>query len=483
MSSNTIGQTRRRYANGEQDPAQVQAILRQAEEAGVRFVNLQFTDLMGIVKSVTIPIHQLEDAATNGKWFDGSSIEGFARIAESDMFLIPDVKTFAVLPWERDPEAAPSSNGKNGHHAVIPPTGTTTARLICWIYTPNGDLFQGDPRLVLARAMDYAVDLGYTYQTGPELEFYLFKPENGVITTVTHDMGGYFDLTGDEGTLVRKDMVNALEAMGIKVETSHHEVGPGQHEIDFEYNDALTTADSAVTFKYTLKAVAQRHGLYATFMPKPVFGIAGSGMHTHQSLADVDSGKNLFGSTEDSYNLSPIAKQYIAGQLRHARAMTAILNPTVNSYKRLVPGYEAPVYMGWARQNRSALIRVPRINPTKPQAARVELRCPDPTCNPYLAFAVMLRAGLQGIEQGLSAPEPVDENLYHFDEHERQRRNIGTLPGSLAESLDEMEQDELIRETLGDHVFERYLEAKRQEWDEFRVRVTPWEIERYLETY
>jgi glutamine synthetase len=331
--------------------------------------------------------------------------------------------------------------------------------------------------------MDYAANLGYRYQTGPELEFYLFKPENGRITTVTHDMGGYFDLTGDEGNLVRKDMVNALEAMGIKVETSHHEVGPGQHEIDFEYDTALTTADSAVTFKYTLKAVADQHGLYATFMPKPVFGIAGSGMHTHQSLADIDNGKNLFGSADDAYNLTPVAKHFIAGQLRHARAMTAILNPLVNSYKRLVPGYEAPVYMGWARQNRSALIRVPRINPTKPQAARVELRSPDPTCNPYLAFAVMLRAGLEGIEQGLNAPEPVDENLYHFDEHERQRRNIGVLPGSLDEALNEMEKDDLIRETLGDHVFERYLEAKRQEWDDFRTRVTPWEIERYLETY
>ena len=453
-----------RYANGEQSPSLVQETLSRATSEGVRFVNLQFTDLMGIVKSVTIPIHQLEDAATNGKWFDGSSIEGFARIAESDMFLIPDLKTFTVLPWERT-------------------EGTTTARIICWIYTPNGDLFDGDPRLVLARALDYAADLGYAYNTGPELEFYLFKPEGGKITTITHDMGGYFDLTGDEGTLVRKDMVNALEAMGIKVETSHHEVGPGQHEIDFEYDNALTTADNAVSFKYTLKAVAQQHGLYATFMPKPVYGIAGNGMHCHQSLADPDSGTNLFGSTDDAYNLSLIAKQFIAGQLRHARAMTAILNPLVNSYKRLVPGYEAPVYMGWARQNRSALIRVPRINPTKPQAARVELRCPDPTCNPYLAFAVMLRAGLQGIEETLSAPEPVEENLYHFDEQERQRRNIGTLPGSLAEALDEMERDDLIRATLGDHVFERYVEAKRQEWDDYRKTVTPWEIERYLETY
>jgi glutamine synthetase len=454
----------RRYNDGPQEAALIAETLSRAEAEGVRFVNLQFTDLMGIVKSVTIPIHQLEDAAANGKWFDGSSIEGFARIAESDMFLIPDLSTFAVLPWERT-------------------ESTTTARVICWVFTPNGDPFAGDPRRVLVRALDYAAERGYRYNTGPELEFYLFKPEGGRITTVTHDMGGYFDLTGDDGTLVRKDMVNALEAMGIKVETAHHEVGPGQHEIDFEYDDALVTADNTVSFKYTLKAVAAQHGLYATFMPKPVFGIAGSGMHTHQSLADLEGGKNLFGSSDDSYNLSPLAKGFIAGQLSHARAMTAVLNPLVNSYKRLVPGYEAPVYMGWARQNRSALIRVPRINPTKPQAARVELRSPDPTCNPYLAFAVMLRAGLHGLESGMAIPDPVEENLYHFDEQERARRNIGTLPGSLSDALDALEGDELIRDTLGDHVFERYVEAKRQEWDSFRQRVTAWEIEHYLETY
>ena len=468
-------------ARAEQPAELIEETLKRAEQERVRFINLQFTDLMGIVKSVTIPLHQLEDCARNGKWFDGSSIEGFARIAESDMFLIPDLSTFAVMPWERDsfPGYGAGGNGQapNGRE------GVTAARIISWVYNPNGEIFAGDPRAVLARALEYAARLGYAYNTGPELEFYLFKPENGVLTTVPHDAGGYFDLSEDEGNHVRKDMVNALEALGIKVETSHHEVGPGQHEIDFEYSDALTTADNAVTFKYALKAVAAGHGLHATFMPKPVFGMAGNGMHTHQSLAALDGGKNLFGDMNDPYNLTLLAKQFIAGQLAHARAMAAVLNPTVNSYKRLVPGYEAPVYVSWARVNRSALIRIPKINPVKPQAARIELRCPDPSCNPYLAFAVMLRTGLAGIEQNLPVPDPVEENLYHFDESERARRNIRTLPGSLSEALAELATDDLIRETLGDHVYERFVEAKHQEWDDFRTRVTPWEVERYLDAY
>ncbi|MDQ5865150.1 MAG: type I glutamate--ammonia ligase [Chloroflexota bacterium] len=444
-------------------PSAVSDILARAEKEKIRFVNLQFTDLMGIVKSVAIPLHQFEDACVNGKWFDGSSIEGFARIAESDMFLVPDLSTWAVMPWERTEES--------------------TARAICWVYNPNGDLFEGDPRHVLARALDYAAALGYKLNTGPELEFFLFRMVNGKPTEETHDMGGYFDLTGDMGADVRKDMVNALEGMGIKVETSHHEVARGQHEIDFEYAHALTTADSAVTLKYTLKAIAARHGLHCTFMPKPIFGINGSGMHTHQSLAGLDDPTNKFADADDPYGLSPIAKQYIAGQLKHARGMCAVLAPLVNSYKRLVPGYEAPVYISWARTNRSALIRVPKNRPGKPQAARVELRCPDPSANPYLAFAVMLRAGLEGIEKGYEAPDPVEENLYHFDESERVRRNIQTLPGSLDEALREMEKDELVRETLGDHITERLLEAKRAEWDDFRMRVTQWEIDRYLDIY
>lgn len=443
----------------------VAKLIAQAQEEKVRFVNLQFTDLMGIVKSVAIPLHQFEDACINGKWFDGSSIEGFARIAESDMFLVPDLSTWAVMPWERGDES--------------------TARAICWVYNPNGDLFEGDPRMVLARAMDYAANLGYKFNTGPELEFFLFKDTVGDISSTTHDVGGYFDLTGDLGANVRKDMVNALEGMGIKVETSHHEVARGQHEIDFEYDNALTTADNAVTLKYTLKAIAAEYGLHCTFMPKPIFGINGSGMHTHQSFSDLEGDKgNLFASEEDKeYGISLLAKKYIAGQLKHARGMSAVLAPLVNSYKRLVPGYEAPVYISWARVNRSALIRVPKNRPGKTAAARIELRCPDPTCNPYLAFAVMLRAGLDGIENDLEVPDPVEENLYHFDENERKRRNIQTLPGSLMEALQEMEKDELVRETLGDHITDRLLEAKTAEWNEFRMRVTQWELDQYLDMY
>ncbi len=445
------------------DPQAVAEIMAKAEQEKVRFINLQFTDLMGIVKSVAIPLHQFEDACLNGKWFDGSSIEGFVRIAESDMFLVPDLATWAVMPWERGEES--------------------TARAICWVYQPNGELFDGDPRHVLARALDHAAALGYKFNTGPELEFFLFRTLGGNVLQETHDRGSYFDLTGDLGANVRKDMVNALEGMGIKVETSHHEVARGQHEIDFEYDNALTTADSAVTLKYTLKAIAARHGLHCTFMPKPIFGINGSGMHTHQSLSGMDGGGNLFADADDPYGLSSMARKFIAGQLKHARGMCAVLAPLVNSYKRLVPGYEAPVYISWARTNRSALIRVPKNRPGKPQAARVELRCPDPASNPYLAFAVMLRAGLEGIENDMEAPEPVEENLYHFDETERRRRNIQTLPASLPEALAEMERDELVRETLGEHIFERLLEAKRDEWDDFRMRVTQWELDRYLDTY
>lgn len=439
--------------------------IAQAERENVRFVNLQFTDLMGVVKSVAIPLHQFEDACVNGKWFDGSSIEGFARIAESDMFLVPDLSTWAIMPWERGAES--------------------TARAICWVYNPNGSLFEGDPRMVLARAMDYAANLGYKFNTGPELEFFLFKNTIGDISSTTHDVGGYFDLTGDLGANVRKDMVNALEGMGIKVETSHHEVARGQHEIDFEYADGLASADASVTLKYTLKAIAAQHGLHCTFMPKPIFGINGSGMHTHQSFADIEGVKgNLFANEEDTeYGLSTIAKKYIAGQLKHARGMSAVLAPLVNSYKRLVPGYEAPVYISWARVNRSALIRVPKNRPGKTAAARIELRCPDPTCNPYLAFAVMLRAGLDGIENDIEVPEPVEENLYHFDENERRRRNIQTLPGSLHEALQEMEKDELVRETLGDHITDRLLEAKTAEWNEYRMSVSQWELDRYLDAY
>jgi glutamine synthetase len=441
-----------------------QAVLEQAERERVRFVNLQFTDVVGLVKSVTIPVHQLEDCIDHGKWFDGSSIEGFARIAESDMYLDPDLSTFSVIPWERGPD--------------------TTAKVICNVYTPEGEPFPGDPRHVLRRALREAEALGLRFNTGPELEFFLLRLNaDGGVSLEPQDEGGYFDLSTDLASQVRKEMVNALEALGITVETSHHEVATGQHEIDFQYDDALKTADNAVTFRYTLKAVARKFGLHATFMPKPLYGINGSGMHTHMSLAELGSGRNLFADANDEYGLSDQAKRFAAGVLAHARGMSAILAPLVNSYKRLVPGYEAPVYVSWARVNRSALIRVPKISAGKPQSARIELRCPDPSCNPYLAFAVMLRAGLDGIQRNLPVPAPVEENLYEFDSSMLARHNVQTLPGSLREALDELERDELVRDTLGPHVFERFMEAKRQEWEDYRMRVTPWEVERYLEIF
>ncbi len=441
-----------------------QRVLEQAERDRVRFVNLQFTDVVGLVKSVTIPVHQFGDSIDHGKWFDGSSIEGFARIAESDMYLDPDLTSFSVIPWERGAD--------------------TTAKVICDVYTPEGEPFPGDPRHVLRRAMREVEALGYRFNTGPELEFFLLQlGPDGSVSLNPHDEGGYFDLSTDLASQVRKEMVNALEALGITVETSHHEVATGQHEIDFQYDDALKTADNAVTFRYALKAVARKFGLHATFMPKPIFGINGSGMHTHMSLADLSTGRNLFADASDEYGLSDMAKRFAAGVLTHARGMSAILAPLVNSYKRLVPGYEAPVYVSWARVNRSALIRVPKISAGKPQSARIELRCPDPSCNPYLAFAVMLRAGMEGIQRNLPVPAPVEENLYEFDATMLARHNVQTLPGSLREALDELERDELVRDTLGPHVYERFMEAKRQEWDDYRLRVSPWEIERYLEIF
>ena len=441
----------------------VDEVMARAERDNVRFVNLQFTDIVGLVKSVTIPIEQFSDAIEHGKWFDGSSIEGFARIAESDMYLMPDLRTFQIIPWER---------GEN-----------TTARTICWVYNPTGELFPGDPRAVLARVTKEAEEMGYVFNAGPEVEFFLFRrDESGRIQPLPHDQAGYFDFSTDLASTVRKEMVNALEEMGIKVETSHHEVAAGQHEIDFEYADALTAADNTVTFKYTLKAIAQQHNLHATFMPKPIFGINGSGMHTHQSLFDRD-GNNVFADSSDEYGLSAIAKHFIAGQLHHAQAMAAVVAPTVNSYKRLVPGYEAPVYVSWARVNRSALIRVPRTTRGRPKATRVEIRCPDPSCNPYLALSVMLAAGLDGIRRKLALPEPVEENLYTFDEDERVRRQINVLPGSLGAALDELGKDDVIQDALGPHVCARFLEAKTIEWNEYRTYVSPWELDRYLEEY
>jgi glutamine synthetase len=448
-------------------PTKLAAALKLAEERNLRFVSLQFTDIVGHVKSVQVPMHQLEEAAEHGKWFDGSSIEGFARIAESDMFLVPDLDTFAEIPWE--------AGGSD--------ISTGSARVICDVFTPNGDPFPGDPRGVLRRQMDRAKTLGFTFNTGPELEFFLLRRENGDIEPLPHDAAGYFDLSEDLGTEVRKEMMNALEGFGIKVETAHHEVATGQHEIDFQYADALRTADNAVTFKTTLKAVAATKGLYATFMPKPFFGINGSGMHTHQSLWDDKRGKNAFSDPKDPYGLSTTARQYIAGILEHARGMIAVLAPLVNSYKRLVPGYEAPVYVGWARINRSALIRIPQHSKGQVNSVRIELRCPDPSSNPYLAFAAMLAAGLDGIERKLTPPDPVEENLYHLDAAKLESRKIRQLPGTLREALDELSRDDVIRDALGEHIFERFVEAKTEEWDEYRMQVSAWEVDRYLEAF
>ncbi len=438
-------------------------ILKVVHDEKVLFIHLWFTDLTGIVKNITIPVTHLEEALSHGVWFDGSSIQGFARIAESDMYLKPDIETFAIIPWELDEPK--------------------TARLICDVSTPQDAPFIGDPRNALKRVLAEAKEMGFDYFTGPELEFFLFKPnpDGAFEPLLPHDLAGYFDMSTDLALSVRRQMVNALNAVNIDVEALHHEVATGQHEIDFRYAGALKSADNAVTYRVALKAVAQRMGLHCTFMPKPVAFINGSGMHVHQSFAYTDTGKNAFVDAGDEYGLSDTAKHFIAGQLRHARGLAAVIAPLVNSYKRLVPGYEAPVYVSWARVNRSALIRVPRIaRGREEESTRLELRCPDPSCNPYLAFAVMLKAGLDGIKNKLPWPDPVEENLYHLrNSHER----LETLPGSLGEALDELERNTVIQEALGPHIYARYLEAKRQEYDEYRLHVTSWELDRYLVRY
>lgn len=440
-----------------------ESILRTVRDQMVKFVHLQFTDVVGVVKGVTIPSHELETALAEGVWFDGSSIQGFARIAESDMYLKPDPATFRVIPWEAK-------------------EGAGTARIICDVYTPAGEPFPGDPRQVLKSAVAEAEEMGFTYNTGPELEFFLLQYDDaGLPSLIPQDGGGYFDYSTDQAVGVRKDIVAALEAVGIMPEASHHEVAAGQHEIDFRYADAVSTADNAITFRYVLKAVAKFHKLYATFMPKPIAGINGSGMHTHQSLVYSDSGKNAFADPDDEFGLSTVARQYIAGQLAHARGLCAVVAPLVNSYKRLVPGYEAPVYVSWARINRSSLIRVPRVSNI--EATRLELRCPDPSCNPYLAFAVMLAAGLDGIRNEMTPPDALEENLYDLDDVRRAEQQVATLPGSLKEALACLAEDEVIRDALGPHVFEHFIDAKLQEWDDYRIQVTPWEVDRYLATY
>ncbi len=441
--------------------------IKKAKADGIRFIQLQFTDILGIVKAVTIPIHRMEDSVKHGTWFDGSSIEGFTRIAESDQYLMPDMATFAEIPWQ--PGA-----GQRG-----------TARVICDVFTPRGEPFAGDPRFVLRRQVERARKLGYVVNMGPELEFFLFRrDDDGKVAPLPHDLAGYFDFSTDLAQEIRQDMVDALEAFGIKVEAAHHEVAAGQHEIDFEYSDALETADNALTFKFALKAIAQLHGLYATFMPKPIFGINGSGMHTHQSLFSIEKGRNAFADPDNKYGLSDLARSYMAGILAHARGMAAVLAPTVNSYKRLVPGYEAPTYITWGRTNRSALIRVPMISPGKSiEGTRAEVRCPDPSSNTYLAFAVMIAAGLDGVERGLTLSDPVEESLFEMDASRVTERGIKELPGTLGQAIDELRADPVVCEALGEHVLEHFVEAKTAEWNEYRTQVTQWEIDRYLEAF
>jgi glutamine synthetase len=435
-------------------------VLAQVEEQNVEFIRLWFTDIFGALKSFAVGREELAGALEEGMGFDGSSITGFNRIEESDMIAMPDPDTFRILPWR---------------------TGEThkVGRLFCDVLKPGGEPYEGDPRFVMRRALGRAKDMGFDhYYLGPELEFFLFKNDE---STEVLDKGGYFDLTTlDIASDFRRDVVFTLRELGIKVEYTHHEVGPSQHEIDMRFQDGLDMADSAMTYRIAVKEVAAQHGFYATFMPKPLFGENGSGMHTHQSLFRGE--ENAFFDGDDEYYLSAEAKAFIAGQLRHARELSALFAPSVNSYKRLVPGYEAPVYIGWSRRNRSALVRVPVYHPGKERATRMELRCPDPSCNPYLTFAALLHAGLEGIERGYELPPPIERNLYDLTEAERQAMGVQHLPESLGEAVDEMARSEFLNTALGPHIFERYVALKREEWLDYRVQVTPWEIENYLAT-
>lgn len=436
-------------------------ILRIVKEQDVKFIRLQFTDIFGMLKNVAITSEQLEKALDNKCMFDGSSIEGFVRIEESDMYLRPDPDTFVIIPWR--------------------PQAGKVARLICDVYNPDGTPFEGDPRYVLKKALKKANDMGYEiFNVGPECEFFLFLTDSeGKPTTITHDNAGYFDLGPvDLGENARRDMCLVLEEMGFEIEASHHEVAPGQHEIDFKYGDALSTADSIMTFKMVVKTIAQRNGLHATFMPKPIFGINGSGMHTNTSL--FKDGKNAFYDEKDSLQLSQEAYWFIGGLLKNMKSIAAITNPIVNSYKRLVPGYEAPVYLAWSARNRSPLIRIPAA---RGAATRVELRCPDPACNPYLSIAAVLAAGLDGIENKIQPPASTDKNIFEMTDEQRLAEGIESLPGSLKEALDEMKKSELAREVLGEHIFEKYIEAKNEEWDEYRTKVSKWEVDQYLTKY
>jgi glutamine synthetase len=430
------------------------------KDEDVEFIRLQFTDMFGSLKNVAITASQLEKALNNECMFDGSSIEGFVRIEESDMYLHPDLSTMEIFPWR--------------------PQQGKVARLICDVYRPNGMPFEGDPRYILKRAIKEAEDLGYRFEVGPECEFFLFHTdENGMPTTLTHEKAGYFDLGPlDLGENARRDMVLTLEDMGFIVEASHHEVAPAQHEIDFQYDEALATADNIMTFKLAVKTIAKRHGLHATFMPKPKFGVNGSGMHINMSLSK--DGKNIFNDPEDELGLSRTAYYFIGGIMKHMKGMTAITNPLVNSYKRLVPGYEAPVYIAWSSTNRSPLIRIPA---SRGAGTRIELRCPDPSANPYLALAVCLRAGLDGIVNQIEPPASVDLNIFALSEEEKKKLGIEAIPGTLIQAVNELEKDELIRDVLGRHVSTKYIEAKKKEWENYASQVTDWEVNQYLNQY
>lgn len=435
-------------------------LLAVMKEQNVRFLRLQFTDIMGKIKNVEIPENQFAKALNNEILFDGSSIHGFSRIEESDMLLYPDLTTFRVFPWVEK--------------------GGKVARLMCDVYNPDHTPFEGCPRLTLKKVVAEAQAIGYTMAVGPEAEFFLFqKDANGSITTNTHDKGGYFDLTPiDRGEDARRDIVNTLEAMGFEVEAAHHEVAHGQHEIDFKYADPITTADNVSTFRLVVRKIALDHGLHATFMPKPVHGINGSGMHCHQSL--FKDGKNAFYDAKAPYQLSKIALHYMGGLLFHARGFTAITNPLINSYKRLVPGYEAPTHIAWSLKNRSPLIRVPA---KRGESTRCELRMPDPSCNPYLAFAVMLKSGLDGVKRKLDPGQPVNQNVYKMSQRERARLKIDSLPADLKEALKILSRDDIVQAALGKHIYEQFMEAEQQAWHEYSAIVHGWEIDQYLSVY
>lgn len=432
-------------------------IIRMVDEEDVEFIRLQFTDIFGTLKNVAITASQLEKALNNQCMFDGSSIEGFVRIEESDMYLFPDLDTFTVFPWR--------------------PQQGKVARIICDVYRPDKTPFEGDPRYILRKQIEEAKKMGYTFNVGPECEFFLFHTdEDGQPTTISHEKAGYFDLGPvDLGENARRDMVLTLEDMGFEIEASHHEVAPAQHEIDFKYDEALKTADNIMTFKLTVKTIAKRHGLFASFMPKPKSGIAGSGMHVNMSL--FKDGENIFVDEKDKNGLSKEAYYFIGGIMKHMRGMTAITNPLINSYKRLVPGYEAPIFIAWSATNRSPLIRIPA---SRGASTRVELRCPDPSANPYLVLAVCLAAGLDGIRNKIMPPEGVCENVFDMGEEERKRRGIDALPSDLNEAIKELEKDEFIKGVLGEHITEKYVKAKSADWTAYRAQVTEWEIEEYL---